>query len=229
MAYQGGLLNKTLVIGILILFIGMSVVSSTDDIVEDVPDYHNHLESVYNSEKLFVDEKTAYAFIVHGGSSGYPNGPCDFPLDDPGSITSLTSYNNWMADDTWTCDGRWLACQYGSGVLFELNPETGDVSAIGRGGTNCNGLTWDPVFNRLYGTTGSELIEYNPDTGEQTVIGSHENMGPDNPCIAIAINLEGVCYGWDVKWSGNAILYTIDLETGYAEEVGDMGMNLIYA
>jgi hypothetical protein len=168
-----------------------------------------------------------YGFICYGAGSGYPNGPCWWPLDDPGALESINSYTgNWMAGATWTCDEKWLACQYGTGVLFEIDPEDGEVTAIGGGGTGCHGLAWDPVYNRLYGTDGSNLIEYDPDTGEQEVIGSH---GVSQTIIAIAINLEGICHGYDVKFGGNAILYTIDLETGESIEEVDMGQNLVYA
>jgi PKD repeat protein len=224
MVNKRGLLNITMVLGILILLIGMSVVSSTDDIVEDVPDYHNHLESVDSSEKLLLHGKVAYTFHVYPG----PVGPCFFQLDNPGDITMLTTIPSTYqpSGGTWTTDGRWLGCEGDSGCLLEINPETGDMWVIGGGGIGCYGLAWDPLYNRLYATDGSNLIEYDPDTGEQEFIGSH--CQPGKTMIALAINLDGVCYAWDVKFSGDAILYTINLETGEATEVASMGESLAY-
>jgi len=130
-----------------------------------------------------------------------------------------------MYGGTWTTDDRWLVCD-GTGALWVIDPETVEIEYIGGGGISCYSLAWDPVYDRLYGTTGMSLIEYDPDTGEQEFIGSH---GISTTLVALAINLDGVCYGWDVKFSGNAILYTINLESGEATEVGDIGINLVYA
>jgi hypothetical protein len=47
--------------------------------------------------------------------------------------------------------------------------------------------------------------------------------------IGITFDMSGVCYGWDVKFSGNAKLYTIDLDSGAATEKYDLGFNLLYA
>ena len=229
MVKQGNLLSKTLVIGIIILLIGMNVVSSTDNISKDNPVDCHILDSIFSSEEILSHEKIAYGYIADNGSSGHPEGPCYFYLDDPGNITSLkpTSSNNSLAGGTWTSDGRWLGCEYDSGCLWEINPETGDMLSIGSGGTSCNGLAWDPNYDRLYATDGSNLIEYNIETGEQELIGSHGQSG--KTMVGLVINLDGVCYAWDVRFSGNAKLYTIDLETGEATEVADMGINLIYA
>lgn len=189
------------------------------------------LEDGGNPLPLSLDDGM-YGYITYQGSSGHPLGPCKYPLDDPGMIESLapTSSGNFIAGGTWTCDGKWLGCEYGSGVLWEINPETGDMTPIGGGGTSCNGLAWDPVYNRLYGTTGTHLIEYGyrcAPPGEQRVIGSHGQ--PGKAMIALAINSEGVCYAWDVLFSGTSTLWTIDLDTGEATEVASMGEPLVYA
>jgi len=170
-----------------------------------------------------------HGYILYGGGSGEPVGPCYLPLDDPGDVTSLqvTGSDDFIAGGTWTCDERWLGCEYGTGALWEIDPENGDMTSIGGGGTSCNGLAWDPVYNRLYGTTGTMLVEYDPNTGEQEFIGSHGQSG--KTMIALAINLEGVCYAWDVLWDGESTLFTVDLETGAATEVGSMGETLVYA
>ena len=54
------LFNKMLIIGILILFVGMSVVSSTGNIVEDIPSYFNPLESINNPKGLLTCDHLAY-------------------------------------------------------------------------------------------------------------------------------------------------------------------------
>ena len=236
-------MNKGITIGISILFIITSLTpmvigykaESTDteldkpfDISSSVPAYTRLPDKFDSSEELLLRGKIAYAFIAYSGSSGHPFGTCYFDLDDPGNIIPLRRFGgNFLAGGTWTTDGRWLGCEFGSGVLWEIDPETGVVLPIGGGGMSCNGLAWDPVYNRLYGTTGTMLIEYDPDTGKQTVIGSHGQ--PDKLMIALAINLKGVCYAWDVLFSGESTLWTIDLWTGEATEVASMGEPLVYA
>jgi len=229
MAYKGNLLSKTLVIGIIILFIGMSIVTSTGNIVEDISSNTQVLDLVDNSEDLLLHRKIACAYIADPGSSGHPEGPCYFALDDPGNITSLksTSSDNILTGGTWGTDVKWRGCEYNSGCLWEIDHETGDMWSIGGGGTSCYGLAWDLVYTRLYATDGSNLIEYNIETGEQELIGSHGQSG--KTMVGLAINKQGVCYAWNVLFSGTSTLFIIDLNSGEADEVGSMGEPLVSA
>jgi len=220
--------SKTLIIGIVILFIGMSIVSSIDNLVKETHTNYQPVESIDVSKEILSSGKTAYAYIAYSPSS--PEGPCYFYLNDPGTLypIELIGVNGsppCMSGATWTIEDRWLFCD-GTGALWVIDPETCVIEYIGGGGIGCHGLAWDPVYNRLFATDGSNLIEYDPDTGEQTVIGSH---GIGDTMIALAINLDGVCYAWDVKFTGDAILYTIDLESGEATEFCSIGESLIYA
>ena len=169
-----------------------------------------------------------YGWIAYGASSGFPNGPCKWPLDDPGALESIKAdTQNWMAGGTWTCDERWLVEQYSSGMLFEVDPETGDATSIGGGGTYLNGLGWDPVYNKLYGTDSSNnLYLVDSDTGDQELIG---NLGITDTIISLQVSLDGICTAYDVKYTGNAKLYTIDLENAEVIDTVDMGENLLYA
>ena len=230
-------MNKTLVIGILILLIGMSVVSSTGKIIEDVSVYRNHVEStdnllkekpvdcsplksVYSSEKKFSQNTTWYMFKV-GGYEGtgfyafYPNGTYRF--------------REWEGDDffsggTWTNDGRYLCCMHENGTLYDINPETFDAYAIGDGDVSLNGLAYNPVNEKLYGASSYDLYEIDIETGNQTCIGGFG--GDPYIMIAIAFDKYGVLYGWDV---GNDSLWIIDNETGNATLVGPLGWNLNFA
>lgn len=224
MIKQTGLLSKTLVIGILILLIVMSVVSSTENIIEYSPFNTQALDLVDNSEELLLHGKIAYAWKAYPE----PFGPCYFYLDDPGNITMLKEFESsyYPPGGTWTTSAKWLLCEFDTGVLWQIDTETGDIEYIGGGGTSCNGLAWDPVNTRLYGTDGSNLIEYDPETGEQTVVGNHCQHG--KTMIGLAINTQGVCYAWDVLFSGNPILFTVDLETGEATQVFEFAESLDY-
>jgi hypothetical protein len=167
--------------------------------------------------------ETMWGYIA--SSDTYDEGTCKFPLDDPGSIEFLheTASDDFLSGGTGSTDERWLAVEYGNGVLWEIDWETGDMDAIGGGGASLNGLTWDPIYNRLYGASGTSLYEIDPDTGEQEYIGSFGYSV--NEMIGIAVNLNGDMYGWDL---GDK-LWTIDFETGEATEVGSLGIDLNYA
>ena len=245
--------KKALVVGILIFFVGAVVVPAiatprnttkmNENIIIKVdptgldPKFTgqnakeaNSLENSMTQPIPLSFAEIMYGYLAYGGESGERLGPCYLSLDDPSDIISLqlTGSLDFIAGGTWTSDERWLGCEFQSGALWELDPKDGDMLYIGGGGTGCNGLAWDPVDNRLYGTDGLNLIEYDPDTGEQEVIGSH-NINQDKLMIALAINMEGICYAWNIHYSDNASLYTIDLETGEATEVGSMGEPLVFA
>jgi hypothetical protein len=166
---------------------------------------------------------TMWGYIVN--SDTYDEGPCYFYLEDPGTIEYFkeTVSDDFLSGGTGTSDERWLAVEYGNGVLWEIDWQTGDMWSIGGGGVSLNGLTWDPIYNRLYGASGSGLYEIDPDTGDQEFIGAF-GIGVDE-MISIAANGIGTIYGWDL---GDK-LWTIDLETGEATEIGSLGIDLNYA
>ena len=222
MANKGNLLSKTLVIGIIILFIGMSVVSSTDNLLIESPVDWSFLESAHSIEEKFLSNTTCYMFIASGCPEGqfyviYPNGTVRY---------SECVEEGYFSGGTWTNDGRYLCCLYKNGTLYDIDLETLDACAIGDGGVSLNGLAYDPVYEKLYDASCSDLYEIDMTTGEQKHIGP---FGIANCMIAIACDIDGVCYGWDVLFSGDSILYTIDLDTGEATEVFSLGENLLYA
>jgi hypothetical protein len=45
---------------------------------------------------------TMYGFIVYGAASGFPNGPCYWPLDDPQALIACFLY--WSMDGWWYMD-----------------------------------------------------------------------------------------------------------------------------
>jgi len=216
-------MNKTVfVIGIIFLFIGACVGSSMGNLVKDNPADCSPLKSVYSSEEKFSHNTTWYEFIL-GGNNGtgfyafYPNGTYRF--------------REWEGDDffsggTWTNDGRYLCCMYENGTLYDIDPDTFDACAIGDGGVSLNGLTYNPLIEKLYGASSSDLYKIDLTTGEQTHVGA---FGTGTTMIAIAFDGEGSLYGWDARFSGESYLYKINIFTGVATIVGGMGINLCFA
>jgi len=220
------MIKKLTAFVIIFLFFGAGVVSSSGDIIENNNFSGRSLKSISSSEEILSRGKTAYAYIAYSGSSGEPEGPCYFDLDDPGTLTSFAIENcPGFLCGAWTNDEKWLVCD-GNGSLWEIDLCDKTASEIGGGGTVFYGLTYNPVNEKLYGSTGDDLYEIDIDTGNPTYIGG---FGISTIMIDIACDIDCVCYGWDVLFSGNSKLYTIDLETGDATEYADMGENLCYA
>jgi hypothetical protein len=134
-----------------------------------------------------------------------------------------TESDDFLSGGTGGSDEIWYGVQYSDGVLWGMDIYSEDMWCIGGGGDGLNGLAWDYLYNRLYGASGSKLYEVEPETGEQEEIGSFGSGV--NEMIAIASNIYGTMYGWDL---GDK-LWTIDLDTGEATEVGPLGIDLNYA
>jgi hypothetical protein len=165
------------------------------------------------------------------GYSAYPHtGPCYWDMEVPGDIEQLSNQllPNFAAGGTFTCDGRWIVCEYSNGALYEIDYETGDISAGwgGSGGSGLNGLAQDPTDQQMWGASSTDLYKVDIESGDLEYIGS---FGIGDSMIGITFDDSGICYGWDVKFSGNSNLYTIDLETGAATVAFDLGTNLLYA
>jgi len=239
--------KKLLVITILILFIGVSitpsaknisiekstlpifcdkqfdesVISSTDNFDENISGKSHILESVNSSENRFSYNSTSYLFHINGPSGTgfyayYPNNTYNFrEWEGPSSFSG----------GTWTNDGRYLCCEHVNGFLYDVDPETLEASLIGGGGVGLNGLAYDPVNYKLYGASSNSLYEIDINTGGQSYIGS---FGIGTTMIAIAFDLDGICYGWNVLFSGESTLFKINTNTGEATVVGGMGYNLLY-
>jgi hypothetical protein len=132
---------------------------------------------------------------------------------------------DFLSGGTYGCDGIWYAVQYGNGLLYGIDPFTGDMWSIGGGGTDMNGLAYDPITHKMYSSSDNDyLYEINPENGEQ------EQIGPFGSSVLYMIGMAfdeyGVLYGWDL---GSDALWTIDTETGEATKVGSLGINLNYA
>jgi Repeat of unknown function (DUF6923) len=122
------------------------------------------------------------------------------------------------------------ATSSGSGELYILNAADGsivsDVGPLNDSGAvnySVTGLAFDPLSGVLYGSTGgasgTDLLTINPLTGLVTVIGSFNVSGHSGATMTdLAFDQSGNLYG--IGSSGGANLYSINLSTGQATEIG---------
>jgi hypothetical protein len=155
-------------------------------------------------------------------------GPCWWMDDTPDEIEQISNnvLPNFAAGGTWTCDEKWLVVEYSNGALYEIIPDDGEIIEIGGGGNGLNGLALDRTTNTLYGAGSYDLFKINPEDGSQEVVGA---FGTGQTHIGLAFDDGGVCYTWDVKFSGDSYIYTVDLETGEATQLFNLEKTLLYA
>jgi hypothetical protein len=124
------------------------------------------------------------------------------------------------------------ATSSGHGELYILNPTSGgvltDVGALNDSGAanySVTGLAFDPLNGVLYGSTGGasghSLLTINPANGLVAVVGSF-NAGSAT-MTDLAFDSSGNLYG--ISSSGGANLYSINLGTAQATEVGASGVS----
>ena len=220
--------RKLLAIITFLLFIITIIGPSTGKDIEFLPKIYP-LESENHSKELLTCDHLVYF-----------GGHCDLPWECwlyEGKLNDILNSSclcycsggsgDFISGTTWTNGGKFIGCEYGSGTLWEIDPETCYMTSIGGGGISLNGLAYDPTSDKMYGIGGTDnLYEVDWKTGETTYIG---NGGTDQIMIDIACDADGELYAWDVKFSGESYLYNIDKETGGAKVVGGLGMTLCYA
>jgi hypothetical protein len=175
-------------------------------------------------KKLIDDCTTMYGYNAYPG----PESTIFFDTCEPQTIEELgeTISEDFLAGGTFGCDGIWYATEYGNGILYGIDPYSGDMWSIGGGGVGINGLAYNPTNNKMYGCSSDDyLYEIDPDTGEQEMMG---NLGYSGGLmIGMAFDSEGVLYGWDLIQDSLWIIP--DPEEPSAELVGSLGLALNYA
>lgn len=114
------------------------------------------------------------------------------------------------------------------GSLVLLSPDDGSlISSVGPVGYFINGLEYDHVSNKLYGTTSNKdpvfpdgLIQIDMQTAAATTIGA-SGMMVSNPTV----NSTGEMLGFSQN-SGEDTLITFDIITGVAATIGNPGLRL---
>jgi len=196
--------------GITFLLICTSFVSSSRNVLE--------IEHIINQNGILSCDHIGY--VLGSGGDGWLY---EFALSNPGDLTcvcedgSCSTYGGAI-----TKDNLIYTAEYGTGIMWMIDPESCEWVPIGGGGASPTALSFDTISGDLYSTDGAHLYIIDIETGEQYLIG---DFGIVDFMIGLAFNTEGTLYGWDIV---DDTLWIIDTETAELTEVGSMGINLNY-
>lgn len=187
-------------------------VSTNDQLGKD-------LTTLYLDKQVYAD--------VYSTDPGI-KGPSTFNLKTPGTVTHLGAPSVtglFMAGADWI-GNAWFGAEWDSGSLttdnyYRINHHTGVQTLLGQTGAAIQGLAWDSNHNILYGSDLFNLYTLNIATGAATMVGSHVNT---NWMIGLAYdNYSDTLYGVSLEPD---VLFTIDPSTGYATQVGSLGIDI---
>jgi parallel beta-helix repeat protein len=202
------IIYKGLVIGIILLFVGASVVTSMGVNVVERQDLQG--------KKTSFEDYNSNGNILYVGGEG------------PNNYTKIQdAINNAIDGDTVFVYND--SSPYYESIIVDkainLVGEDKDTTIIAGqyGCCSLNGLAYDPITDKLYGASSYSLYEIDMNFGNQTYIGDFNTGGL---MIGISFDNFGNCYGVDI---GTDNLYSIDTITGEASLIGSFGINLNYA
>lgn len=113
--------------------------------------------------------------------------------------------------------------------LYRTNPDTGSSALVGSMGvSDINALAANPLTGRMYGAGANSgaFYEIDPSTGAATLIGNYGagitsagDLAMLNNVMYATVNRAGFANNW---------LARVNLTTGVATLIGDMGRTLVY-
>ena len=215
-------MNRTiLVIGIILLLIGPSAVSSTVGIAEDKSSNNNFLESANNPKDGLSCDHSAY--IISDESYCHLYEFIFYNYTDLNCVCEGKS--GYFSSATWSSDNYIYCSIYDNGILFGSDIDTCEMWSIGGGGGGMTGLAYDQFSEQLYGCSDDYLYKIDPETGEIDEIGAFSG-GVLFYMIGMAFDGEGTLYGWDVGSDG---LWIINTETAEVILACDLDFNIHYS
>jgi hypothetical protein len=212
------LLYKTLVIGVIILFCGMSIVSSNVEIAEEKSSNFNSFEYENNPKNPFSCHHSAY--IIGEGPDCYLY---EFKLDNPSDLNCVcVGIDRYYISAAWSGENCIYSTVYDMGFIKEINIDSCETMFIAGGLPNMIGLAYNSTSGILYASSASDyLYSIDTNTGDVNQIGPFG--GGVGYMAGMAFDSEGELYGWDLISDS---LWIIDTETGEATEIGPLGINL---
>ncbi|EMR74601.1 PKD domain protein [Thermoplasmatales archaeon SCGC AB-540-F20] len=210
----------------MLLFVGVSIVSSTGDIIEDVESCALISGEIKNSCKTLNYGDFAYVLYDYQGGIGlYLWYFACMSFDFICNLTDLIP----IPFDITRMDEKIIALD-SNGDIYEINPNTYNVSFLGSTGLDIlNDIEYDPQAETLWGICNDSFYGINMSTYEATLIGP---MGNTWPMICITGDTNGNI------WAYGGGLYKINTSTGEATPIGsqnilqssplDMSYNNVY-
>ncbi|MBF8456564.1 T9SS type A sorting domain-containing protein [Kaistella sp. G5-32] len=163
-----------------------------------------------------------------------PNVPVVFgtmPLTPPNTLTTINPLSTQIFADDLAGDGNLYGLDYGGLKLVKIFSD-GTSQPVGAltnlvAGDGVTGLSWNRANNKMYATslnaTAATLYTVDLATGTLTVVGTIAgSLAP----IWLEIDNAGLAYIADVLTDK---LYSLNLTTAVATEVGNLGINIQYA
>jgi hypothetical protein len=226
-------LRKILVCGIIILFMGTSCISSMETLTK------KNIINNKQESKLPCDDKTSLVqeiipVLRKGSLLQDPQRDisdfyaCAMGVGDPFWFSSdgylaPSILPNFPSGSDIDSEGNWYAVDYAGGIyqIFYDGYQVFIAPSI-----PLNSLTYDTTTELWFGCDATNVYTIDITTGITSIIGPLETS---NIIIGIACNLAGEMYGYDVLWTGDSTLFSINKDTGEATAIGSMGYGFIYA
>ncbi len=178
----------------------------------------------------------AAATVIYGYQTWEPDsetpfrGPVKFSAENPADLTAIADcsnmgvvYGGYYYNYHWYGQGIVKGTQSSVEGLYEIDMNTGERTLIAKGGSKMIDLTYDYSRDKVYGirTGNSWFAEFNPATGESTLLARFAENGTDVYMLAIAASFDGKIY----CVSSTDALYTINPEDGVLKKVGELGVD----
>ena len=177
---------------------------------------------------------SAYARTIYGYQawemveSSPQRGPVFFDSENPAQPAFIADnsedavvYGGFYCNYHWFGQAIVKGTQSSVDGLYEIDMTTGERKLIVKGGSKLIDMTYDNSSGKIYGIrSGNQwLAEYNPETGESTLIGKAKDGNTEVYLVAIAAALDGTLYV--VSTNGNLYRAAHD---GALTKVGPLGV-----
>ncbi len=178
-----------------------------------------------------VSAKTIYGYQAWEMGPETPfRGPITISSENPSQTVQIADNSeDGVVYGGFYCNYRWFGQVIVKGTqssvdgLYEIDMTTGERTLVCKGGSKVIDLTYDYSSDKIYGIrTGNQwLVEYNPQTGESTLLGKAKDNGNEVYLVAIAAGLDGTLYV--VSTNGNFYKAAKD---GTLTTVGELGYSV---
>jgi len=214
-------MRKIITLGIMLLFLGLSIIPSTGDNVEDIISYNNISEFVDNSGRSLSHKLSAYLI-----KTSFPNSSIyELEFSEVSNFTflcNITGLTNPINRGTFTGNG--IIVIDANLDLYKVNLTNGVSIFIGNAGIGeLVDIAYDPIYQTIWGISTKNFYEINMTTGTASLVGS---MGNPSLMVSLASDKNGEVYAIELDFGGQGNFYSIDITTGTATLVSNLGISV---